>query len=302
MKNQYIFLSILLIPNIASAGWQYNNNYVNDAGYYSDDGARFVIGARGGISYGTAKLKNQIGRLDSVYEDSESNIWRYDISSLPAKNDFQKIAFVGGANIGFTLPGASQWRIEANWDHINKTEYNEIPLFEGNVNLVSESTGEVQTVYTQSGGVASSISSDVISAMIYYDFFDGINKPINTFIPYVGAGVGYADSKTTLKLSDIYGNFSSDPDLNASFNANPDAGIIQFYESNISNSNIALLGSIGLSYGISQTTFFDLNARVIYIPNIKWQLTNADDTQHRDLFGTDGMLYTNLTLGIRFEF
>lgn len=302
MKNQYIFLSILLIPNIAGAGWQYNNNYVNDAGYYSDDGARFVIGARGGISYGTAKLKNQIGRLDSVYEDSETNIWRYDISSLPVKNDFQKIAFVGGANIGFTLPGASQWRIEANWDHINKTEYNEIPLLEGNVNLVSESTGEVQTVYTQSGGVASSISSDVISAMIYYDFFDGINKPINTFIPYMGAGVGYADSKTTLKLSDIYGDFSSDPDLNTSFNANPEAGIIQFYESNISNSNIALLGSIGVSYGISQTTFFDLNARVIYVPNIKWQLTNVDDTQHRDLFGTDGMLYTNLTLGIRFEF
>ena len=80
------------------------------------------------------------------------------------------------------------------------------------MNLVGGDVSDV-AIYVQSGSVQSTVSTDIISAMFFYDFFDGLYKPLREIIPYVGFGLGYADSKTIFNLSDLYGDLSSSVDL-----------------------------------------------------------------------------------------
>ena len=190
MKFKYSLFSLMLsmctLPGFA--GWQYNGYYVDD-GYYADDGSRFVIGIRGGVSFANAKINNDVGSLYGYYYFNESNgdvvsqmAWEAageptgylfagygDLSTLPAKKDFSKTAFAAGASIGFTIPYNPQWRLEAGYDHIAETDYNQIPLFEGDLKV---SGGEAGSVHVSSGGATASISTDIISAMAYYDFFE----------------------------------------------------------------------------------------------------------------------------------
>ena len=323
MKFKYSVFSLVMIMFAmpALAGWQYNGYYVND-GYYVDDGSRFVMGLRGGVSFARAKMQNDVGSLYGYYYINENNdevvsqlAWQAagepddyiyagsgDLSTLPVKKDFSKTAFAGGASIGFTVPHNPQWRLEANYDFISETNYNQIPLFEGDLNV---SGGNVSSVHVTSSGATATISTDVISAMVYYDFFEGLRKPINEVVPYVGFGLGYASSKTTLKLSDIYGDLSTDSDLQNYGTA--ENGVIQFEPPSDkskypTSTNIALIGTLGMSYGISEYTFLDLSARVMYIPTIKWELVNSDGSQHREWFSAHNMIYTNLMVGLRFEF
>ena len=84
-------------------------------------------------------------------------------------------------------------------------------------------------------------------------------------------------------------------------------GIIQFEPPTDASkyptsTNVAAIGAIGASYGITQYTFLDFSARVMYIPSIKWNLVNSEGTQHREWFSAKDMIYTNLMLGLRFEF
>ena len=60
MKTKISIFSIamLLCTSSAFAGWQHNGYYVND-GSYNDDGSRFVLSLRGGLSMGNAKLNYQ---------------------------------------------------------------------------------------------------------------------------------------------------------------------------------------------------------------------------------------------------
>ena len=304
----------------AFAGWQYDGYYVDDS-YYTEDNTKFVIGFRGGLSWANAKIKNEIGNLYGYYYVNETTgevvsalAWEAagspegyydagygDLSTLSAKEKFSKWAFTAGANIGFTIPYHPNWRLEAAYDHIAETDYNEIPLFDGDLNL---SSGNV--VHVSSSGATSTISTDIISAMAYYDFFSGDKKPLNTIIPYIGLGVGYASSKTTLKLADIYGDLSTDSDLQNYGTADAD-GVIQFTPPSDkskfpTSENVAAIGALGVSYGITNYTFLDFGARVIYIPKITWNLVNSDASLHREWFSAKDMIYSDFTIGLRFEF
>ena len=108
-----------------------------------------------------------------------------------------------------------------------------------------------------------------------------------------------------MKLSDIYGDLSTDSDLLNYGTLEND--VIQFEAPSDkskypTSNNIALVGALGVSYGISEYTFLDFGARLMYVPTIKWELTNSDGTRHREWFSADNMLYTNITVGLRFEF
>lgn len=308
----------------AMAGWQYNGYYIND-GIYEDDGSRFTVSLRGGLSLANAKMQNDVGNLDGYYyinpdtgaavslryfsDETEADTNGFtdisvgNIGSLPVKENFSKTAFSAGASVGFTVPYHPQWRLEAGYDYIAETDYNQVPLFEGTMNVSGEFNG---LIHVSSTGVTSSVSTDVISAMAYYDFFDGTKKELNKFIPYIGLGLGYASSRTVLKLSDIYGDLSTDSDLQNYGTVGSD-GIIKFTPPTDNSkyptsNNIAALGAIGASYGISEYTFIDFSARVMYIPKIKWNLVNSDGTQHREWFSAKDMFYTNFMIGLRFEF
>ena len=223
-----------------------------------------------------------------------------DLADVKPANDFSEFSFAAGASLGWTIPNRPQWRIEVGWDHITEMEYNESPLFEGDLALTGGDVAGV-VIMAQSGSAQSKVSTDIISAMAYYDFFDGLRKPLYKIIPYVGFGIGYADTETTLNLSDLYGDLSTSVDLQ-NFGEPDDYGVVQFYRSKTNSSNIAGVVAAGISYGVTENMFLDFGARVAYIPKIKWSLENKDDTRHRDWFSAENMIYANIMLGVRFEF
>ena len=320
-KRNICILSILscLYAGGSFAGWQYPGAYVGD-GWYADDGSRFIISARGGAAFGMGTIKNEIGAssVQYVVDETDTTIipigacliseggcsdWYdvgfADLGALPANKDFESFSFAAGASIGWTIPNRPQWRIEAGWDHISKSEYNSSPMFQGVVALDG-----IDADIT-SGSVRSQITTDIISVMAFYDFFEGLQKPSRTVIPYIGFGIGYADSKTVLDLSDPYGDIAFQfefQDYGDIVEINGYRMVERFYRSERRTSNVAGMLSAGISYGITEQMFFDFGLRMAYLPRVTWGLTNADDTRHREYFSAQNMIYINALMGIRFEF
>lgn len=137
----------------AYANWQYAGEYVGD-GAYIDDGSRFTISFRGGASFGFGNIKNDIGELTPLYYSNGTDLMTYlayeqcisdptcastigdytaagyiNLGSLPATKNFESFSFAAGASIGWTVPNAPQWRIEAGYDHIAQTDFNASPFF-----------------------------------------------------------------------------------------------------------------------------------------------------------------------------
>ena len=312
-----LLVCLAAIP--ARANWEYNSEYVG-GGWYTEDGSRFVLAIRGGASYGRGKIHNDIGELSAFYYYSPVN---YDVLSetslklscggvicdgytylgygnvgqLAASPEYKKLTFAAGASIGWVLPNASNWRLELGWDKITEADYNANPLFDGDLVLSDHSV-----VNVQSGSVHSTVSTDIISAMAFYDFFDGMYKPTRTLIPYIGFGIGYANSVTELQLIDRYGDLSTDEELRQDFSEDSTSLVLKFYKSETTTSNIAGAFALGASYGLTDKMFIDFGARFMYVPKIKWALANSDGTNHRDWFSVKNVLYTNVMLGLRFEF
>lgn len=312
------FAFMLLGIGMASANWQYPVNGARRDTWRGDDGMRFVLSVRGGASFGHATIQNDIGGLTANYMVNTTNgeivtqAW-YDLQDasvqanyayagyaqlgdLPATNDYSEFAFAAGISMGFTVPDSPQWRIELGFDHIAESDYNENPLFQGGL-----ITSEGYVADAQSGGVQSTLSSDIYSVMAFYDFFDGIQKPLKQMIPYIGFGAGYADTKTVLQLTDSYGDLSDVYEL-MGYGTVDSAGVIQFNKSDTRTSNLAPVLAAGFSYGVSDKIFLDVGARAMYLPKIKWQLSSADNELRRDWFSADKMLYINAMVGLRVEF
>lgn len=313
------FVSCLLSLCIgsANANWQYPGDYPT-YGVTIDDGSRFTMSARGGASWVRGDIKNEIGTMtESYFMDEFFNVIPSvdcastgcagleflgvaDFADIPARTDLSEISFAFGASIGWTIPNSPQWRLEFGWDHISKTDYNSTPMFDGDVTLTGGDYTDV-VLNIPIAGVQSSIETDVFSVMAFYDFYEGVAKPMREVIPYIGLGFGYADSATVLNLSDLTGELSPDLDFQKYGEMN-EFGIVEFYPSKQSSGNFAGVLALGFSYGLADNMFIDLGARVTYIPRVKWQLTNVDDTRQRDFFSAENMIYANVMLGIRFEF
>lgn len=311
---------MLMGVGVASANWQYPMGGQRDS-WHGDDGMRFVLSVRGGASYGRASVQNDIGGLtgDYMYNMATREIvtltwfnvkypgvanpedvgFKYagyaSLGDLPAANNYSEIAFAAGISVGFTMPDTPQWRIELGFDHIAETDYNENPLFQGSL-----ITSEGYVFDAQSGGVQSTLATDIYSVMAFYDFFEGIQKPLKQMIPYIGIGAGYADTKTVLQLTDSYGDLSGVVELENY--GTVDNGIIKFNKSDTRTSNLAPVLAAGFSYGVSDKMFLDVGARAMYLPKVKWQLSSADNELRRDWFSADKMLYINAMVGLRVEF
>lgn len=323
MKYKIALCSLLFVicGVSANANWEYNA----PGGHYGDDGSRITISVRGGGAFGSASIKNELGTLvpEPYWYDSVSDLimtetycggaaacalagyqslGQVDIAKLPADKKFSNFSFAAGAGLGWVLPHAPQWRLEAAWDHIAKSDYNASPMFKGDL---TSTLGSVLAI--ESTGVQSDITTDVVSVMIYHDSFDGIRKPLRKFIPYIGVGAGYADSTTVLNVTDLYGDLSGQASMQ---DLGEDTGgtALSFYTSENSSRNIAVLGALGFSYGLDTNIFLDMGVRLMWLPKVTWELNNAVNTdattgfKSRDIFSAENMLYGTATIGIRFEF
>jgi len=309
----FIVCACALNIGTARANWQYSGEYTYNMAY-TDSGERATVSLRGGMTYAMAKIKNEVGSIVPSFCVNRTTgevqvLGDYDdCSAYPGFEDagtgnygdlkaskLSGIGFSGGASIGWILPNRPQWRLELGWDHFSEIDYNKTPLFSGNMKL---SGGD--TIYVPSGGVQSTISSDIISVMAYYDFFDGLQKPVSKMIPYIGLGFGYADVETVMNLSDPWGDLSVAGALGEF--GTEDSGIRQFYRSKTNTSTVAGVAALGFSYGLNKYLFVDLGARLSYIPTVRYQLVNVDDTRRMDLFSAKNLIYTNIMLGVRFEF
>lgn len=312
-KGIFYFLTTFVALNAAPAlaNWQYSGEYTYDTAYY-DNGGRASVSVRGGMTYAMAGMSNDVGSVvysycvgaDGEFYPTESDgscaagldyAGTGNLGSL-GLDDLSEIAFSAGASVGWILPNHPQWRLELGWDHFAEVDYNKTPLFSGDMKF---SNGPVYNGFA-AGSVQSTMSTDIVSAMAFYDFFDGYVKPAHTMIPYVGIGFGYADTKTVMNIADVYGNLSDFEDL-TNF-GDLDNGVIHFYKSTTNTSNIAGVAALGFSYGLVENLFLDFGARISYIPRVKYRLVNADDTRKLDWFSAKNLIYANIMLGVRLEF
>lgn len=310
----------------AHANWQYAGKYTRD-GYYTDNGGHFSIAVRGGAAITHGAIKNKVGDLvasyyvdPSTYNVISEGYWKTcngeagslnsacagykfagngNLGELSPTDDLDTFSFAAGASLGWTVPNSPQWRLEIGWDHIAESDYDATPLFSGDLVLSGGEFGD-GIVSVASGSVHSTLTTDIFSVMAFYDFFDGMYKPARTLIPYVGAGVGYADVKTVMRLTDLYGDLSMDADLN--HYADPETFPLDFYKSEINTGTVAGLLAAGVSYGLTANMFLDFGARLIYIPEVKWKLSSADGDRTRDWFSAENLFYATFTLGLRYEF
>ena len=303
---------VALGTGAAHANWEYSGEYTYNMSYY-DTGERVAVSLRGGATFAMAKMQNDVKSIvysycvnpengliypsesDGTCQSGYSSAGTGNIGSLGAEN-LSEMAFSAGASIGWVLPDRPQWRLELGWDHFSEVDYNESPLFSGNMALT-----EGYSVYVETGAVQSTMATDIVSIMAFYDFFDGLYKPMHQVIPYVGLGLGYADTKTIMNLYDPWGDLSQVADL-LNFGTPNDLDIIQFNRATTNTNNIAGVAALGVSYGLDKGLFIDFGARVSYLPRVKYQLVNADDTRRMDLFSAKNLIYANIMLGVRLEF
>lgn len=319
MKKNILFALVSFFTfGSTFANWQYPGTYIGD-GWFQDDGSKLTLSLRGGLSWAVGKVSNEVNAFTTTYyrrkgkEDfivsenyfkslKDNDQLNYELAGqgnlgdLKVNKNLSDYSFFGGASVGFIIPYMQNWRMEFNWDHMTQTEYNTSPLFKGNLKLDS---GKV--IQAESGGVFSSISSDIFGITGFYDFYKGIEKPLYTMLPYLGVGFGYADVRTSLILSDLYGDLSGSVDLQDFGKLGADK-IIRFNKSERSNANISALLTGGFSYGIAKNTYLDFGVRLNYIPKVKFSLSNENKTKYRDWFGIKGLFYTNFSFGLRFEF
>jgi hypothetical protein len=304
---------------------------------YYDSGMRATITLRGGFAYGSSKLRNDLGSMTEEYWVSKLSgeafsggfvdicvdlggctydmfyfLGTMNIGDLPAAKRYSEHSFAGGVSVGFTVPHSPQWRIEGDWLRISKANYEAFPMFSGKVDfpvLIDFGDGEqwfIETHEIKSSGVYSTLSSDIFSMMIYYDFFDGNVKPIRQIIPYVGFGFGYASSTTVLELTDLYGDLASQAAL-LPFAIYQGGPVPDFFTSTTATRTIAGNLAAGFSYGLMQELFLDFGVRVTYIPQIRWALNNSlaidpSGEKNRSIFSANDMIYMSALIGLRFEF
>jgi len=305
-----LVLTAVLAPSLLLANWE-------PRGPYRDDGSRFVISVRGGVAMPLATMRNDLGdMLVGIYEQDggvtyapdTSNpvdnpfdlIGTVDLGTLNMNGNFNQVSLAYGLSAGVVMTGNTNIRFEADWLRIEESSFSSNPLFYGDVDT---------TLGVVSNAVASaraSMNSDIISAFVYYDFFEGRLRPEQGFIPYVGLGLGYASTKSVLMLSDPYGDFSGDVVMG---NFGEQTGqIIDFYTSKTNNRNVALSAAIGGAYGLGQNVYFDIGARASYVPSVRFALNNVRDTKpnagfkEMDIFSVRNLIFLNAYAGLRFEF
>lgn len=299
-------IAAILTAGAANANW----SYIQD-GY--DDGARFYVKVAGGMALSLGgDVSSNLGSVDliaectkgttdacgffSPYEGHQQDATLYDyygagaIELNPSTN-LEIQTWTTNIAMGFVMPRSSNVRLELSWDRISESSYNASPLF-----LTDETTTQGFPVGKESvASLTSKMSSDIVMAMFYYDFFDGATKRPFEFIPYVGAGLGFSSTKIKSSVSDGGALATT-------------WGLVEFvdqtggmFPSENYSSGLALGAAVGFSYGLHEMAFLDIGAKIIMANGAEWNLTNPAGNE-RALISTDNVIYGIVSAGLRFEF
>ena len=323
MKRLLVTCCLSLAALTASANWEAGRPYY-------DDGARITVSIKGGVSQPSAKMTNQLGSMETYYyywtKDGTKTgeivgfaindplCYGYDPANpipcfLYGMDDWGKMtitksydsrSFAGGFSVGAVWGGKPNLRTELDWLRIAETSFMANPLFEGEMETT---LGTLESNKVLSA--RASTTTDVISAMIYYDFFKGMTKPVGTAVPYVGVGFGYASSKATLELTDTTHELSM---LSFDGFGIQSGETIDFFSSATTSNNFSLSGAVGIALGIQEGVFLDLGARATYVPEIMWSLNNQPlvdgktTYKERPFFSANDILFVTVYAGLRFEF
>jgi hypothetical protein len=304
-------LPMILFTAFATANWEYGDGAAGGGG-------RMTVSVRGGVAMPFASMKSELGGVTLLYYTDGSVLYNNntcggggctpttpvaeaDLGKMPLAKKYDSFSWAGGAGVGFVPDGRPNVRMELDWLHISETDYDSNPLFLDELTI----TG-LGTYPNPVAAAKSTVSTDVVSAMIYYDFFAGPRRPAGQAVPYVGAGLGYATSTSVLALSDSYGDLQADISICSDFGEQV-GGLCQYYTSTTHTNNFAVSAAAGVSYGLDEGVFLDFGARASYVPRIRWGLNNdgnenATTPKNRDMFSARDVVFLNVYAGVRFEF
>jgi opacity protein-like surface antigen len=310
MKRLLVTCLLSLVSFAASANWETGRPYY-------DDGARITVSIRGGVAQPKSTMKNQLGSMPVYYYHVGDTVWindpycgdpdgalcplygRDDMGEMTVAKSYDSRAFAGGFSVGAVWGGKPNLRTELDWLHIAETSSMMNPLLKGEIETV------IGTESSESLAARASTSTDVISAMIYYDFFKGMVKPAGAAVPYIGVGFGYASSKATLELTDALYELS---ELSLAGFGNTNGLIMDYFSSTTTSNNFSVSGAAGIAFGIQDGVFLDLGARATYVPEITWSLNNQPlvdgktTYKERPFFSANDILFITVYAGLRFEF
>jgi len=283
------------------ADWEYGDRE-------HDDGGRFTITLRGGVSLpASATMKNDLGDMLVPYcyyyglTDSRCGGDLYsdalgfsNIGEVGAAKSYETTSWVGGVSVGMVVPDSPNLRLEMDWLHTGKTGYNSMPLFGDDENMVA--------------AARLTSTTDVISAMIYFDMVGGEQRSEKKTIPYFGVGLGYAMSTTVLSMWDEWGELATNMDMQnfGECSIINNMTICEFYVSETETGNFALTGALGAAFWLGEGMYLDIGARATYIPKIRWSLNDrsGDGTiiRERDIISANDAILASFYAGLRFEF
>jgi len=280
------------------ADWEYGDRD-------HDDGGRFTVSFRGGVSLSAAAaMKNDLGDMlvpYCYYYPEECDGYRYDdtlgfsnIGAVPPTKKYEATSWMGGVAVGMVVPDSPNLRLELDWLHTGKSSYNSLPLFGDDENMVA--------------AARMTSTTDAISAMIYFDMVGGAARAEKKTIPYFGIGLGYAISSTVLSMHDEWGELATNTDMQnyGDCSVIDEMTICDFYVSETETGNFALTGALGAAFWLGEGMYLDIGARATYIPKIRWSLNDrsGDGTvvRERDIISANDAILASFYAGLRFEF
>ncbi|MDR1027430.1 MAG: hypothetical protein LBL46_03385 [Rickettsiales bacterium] len=317
MKRVFFAFLAAVFACGANANWEYAGR--GGPGGSGADDARFVFAVRAGAAMPQAKMTNDLGLMENHYWDCggvntpcdeadlpEGYIGMVDLGLLPVNAKYNTASFAGGASAGVAFGGL---RLEIDWMRVAQSNFSASPLFFGSVYMYGDPDldGNLDGIFeyhdNSVAAARASVSTDIISAMIYYDF----GRPSRGRVtPYIGAGFGYAASTAVLTLVDTWGDLAANMTLDGVGTALPD-GAIEFYTSETITTNFAATAAAGFAFGIADGVFLDIGGRASYVPRISWTLNNGsenggDITHSRGIFSAENVIFLSGYAGVRFEF
>ncbi|MBL0690678.1 MAG: hypothetical protein JJV93_00925 [Alphaproteobacteria bacterium] len=311
MLKRFLILSmscLLTLPLQASWNWAEEEKSGHESTY---------IAIRGGLSGMIIEsIDNKVGMTQSTYDynsidDTYSYLYpggtatntllTFDYGKLDAIKPEQRLGSFFSIAFGTRLK-ESNWRAELAWDHFSNMRFSSDELLSGQQTPPEDSNLivglSVSTAYN------AKLTSDVMLAMIYYDFQKSSYIQNGSIVPFIGAGVGYAINESRMELNDRNGETTSIVGLDAfctKWSGAPGLSICESYMSEgIVQRSMAAALTTGFTYHSTERSKIEAGIKGVYIGSIDYGASSS--TSDRILLSIPTNMLWSTFLGYRYTF